>query len=146
MKKIAEKRERIDVEEQKVRKLRQDIITMKTDNVKKILKLEEYEKMEEKKNEKENIETRKITWKMKTEDNREFYKEINKNKYKSIEVESLMRDKKDLTTAIYKRLDQKLKVNRFIDSLFEVMKGKLCHQEKKANLNGLNGSLMFKIL
>jgi len=40
MKKINEKREKINIEEEKVKGLRKEIIELKTTNVKKILKLE----------------------------------------------------------------------------------------------------------
>jgi len=146
MKKISERRQSIELEEARVAKLRKDIIELKTENVKKVLRLEQLEKEESNKIEKENVEQRKSTWKLKTESNREFYKEINREKYKNIEIDSLRREKQELTSAIYLQLDQKIKIHKFLEEVLSVTKGRLCHNERKANLNGLNGSLMFKIL
>lgn len=70
MKKINEKREKINIEEEKVKGLRKEIIELKTTNVKKILKLEQFELNEAQQNEKENCEQKKDKWKMKTQYNR----------------------------------------------------------------------------
>jgi vacuolar-type H+-ATPase subunit I/STV1 len=78
MQKINERRQAIEREEERVRKLRKGIIELKTDNVKKIIRLEQLEKEDKNVVEKENLETRRNTWKVKTEVNREFYKEINR--------------------------------------------------------------------
>lgn len=51
-----------------------------------------------------------------------------------------------MVKALHAALKQKKTIEKFIEQTWQLSKTKLYKNEKKANLNGLNGSLMFKIL
>jgi hypothetical protein len=55
-------------------------------------------------------------------------------------------EKEKLTDAIFKRLERKTTLSKLINEAFAYMKGKLSEKERKANLNGMNGSLIFKMI
>ena len=51
-----------------------------------------------------------------------------------------------LSQQLFNLLDRKKKVQAFVADIFKELKSKLAKIEKKSNKNGMNGSLMFKIL
>jgi hypothetical protein len=58
----------------------------------------------------------------------------------------LIKDKEDLTSLVNQKLERKMKLGNLINEAFVYMKAKLVEKERKSNANGMNGSLMFKIL
>ncbi len=64
--KVNKKRGNIATQETTVREMRKELLELKTSNVKKILQLETLEEKHRDRRNKENMETRKATWRMKT--------------------------------------------------------------------------------
>ena len=71
--KVDQKRVIIAEEEAKVTELRSELLKIKTDNVKKVLQIENIETKKRNQKDKENTETRKTNWKLKTEYSRGFH-------------------------------------------------------------------------
>lgn len=57
-----------------------------------------------------------------------------------------MTEKDKMTNLIYKSLERKVAIRNTVNNAFEYMKGKLNEKEKRASLNGMNGSLLFKMI
>lgn len=60
--------------------------------------------------------------------------------------DSLILDKLAVTKKLCSALRKKKQTQEFIEEAWLIAKNKLLRHEKKASLNGLHGSLMFKML
>lgn len=88
----------------------------------------------------ETTELKRTNWKRKTELSRAQH-----TNYTSAEDE-LTIEKNKVVKALHAALKQKKTIETFIEEAWQLAKVKLYKNEKKANQNGLNGSLMFRIL
>jgi hypothetical protein len=138
--KVQQKRAVIAEGEIRVNELRKQMLKLKTNNVKKVLLLENLEAKRKCEKDRESNETRKATWKMKTEYSRACH-----TNYSAMEDE-LRAEKSKTVKMLYSALGRKKASEQLIVQAWQLMKSRLCKQERKASSSGLNGSLMFRIL
>jgi hypothetical protein len=57
-----------------------------------------------------------------------------------------VREKEKLTDAMFRKLERRVRLQGLVGEAFTHMKTKLNEKERKANLNGMHGSLLFRML
>jgi hypothetical protein len=58
----------------------------------------------------------------------------------------LVKEKDRLTEQLYKKLERRLRLQVLVKQAFAHIKAKLGEKERKANLNGMHGSLLFRMI
>ena len=75
----------------------------------------------------------------------EYYREMIQQKIVDDPLESIRKEKAEMTKELFDSISQKIKNAQYIQECYDLLKEKLIKHERKATQYGLTGSMIFKL-